>query len=208
MALLSEFHWLEFILAVLLIELTPGPNMAWLAAVSLADGRAAGLSATAGIAIGLAVNAVLAALGLAALVEAQPAIQQVLRWAGACLMLWLAWQAWRDADGSAVLTSAIDQTRRKFTTGLLVNLLNPKSIVFFVAVVPPFLDGRRANLPLALALAGTSVAIATGVHLAIVLSAAHAHGWVSDPQRTRNVRRIMAMTMVLVAVWLAFGEVR
>ena len=59
-----EFNWIEFAVAVLVIELTPGPNMAWLAALSLGEGRRAGIAATVGIAIGLALNAVMAALGL------------------------------------------------------------------------------------------------------------------------------------------------
>ena len=59
-----EFNWIEFAVAVLVIELTPGPNMSWLAALSLGEGRRAGIAATVGIAIGLALNAVMAALGL------------------------------------------------------------------------------------------------------------------------------------------------
>lgn len=66
--------WAGFALAVLLVELTPGPNMAWLAALTVAEGRRAGLTATAGVALGLAINAGVAAAGLAALATANPLV--------------------------------------------------------------------------------------------------------------------------------------
>ena len=65
----TSINWIEFAAAVLLIELTPGPNMAWLAALGLAEGRRAGLVATAGVGLGLALNAMLAALGLVGLLD-------------------------------------------------------------------------------------------------------------------------------------------
>ena len=202
-AALSEFDWVEFSLAVLFIELTPGPNMAWLAALSLSEGRTAGLAATAGIAIGLAINAIAAALGLAALVAANPGLQTWLRWAGVALMLWLAWEAWRGAGAPKAQRGGIPDCRREFTSGLLVNLLNSKAILFFMAVVPPFLNGREATFPQALVLAFVSVFIATCVHLAIVLGAAKAHGWMNNTERITLVRRTMALLLVGVALWLA-----
>lgn len=202
---LSEFDWLEFALAVLLIELTPGPNMAWLATLSLTEGRVAGLLATLGVALGLAANAMLAALGLAALVAAEPPIEAALRWAGVALMLWLAYGAWRETD--PVADRAVPRhPGRAFAAGLFVNLLNPKALVFFIAVVPPFLNGQQATLPQAAALAGVSVGIATVVHCAIVLGAASAHRWMLLPERERRVRRVMALMLVGVALWLALGK--
>lgn len=90
---MTDADWIGFGLAVLLIELTPGPNMAWLAALAMGEGRRAGLAATAGVAIGLFVNALAAALGIAFIVSASPLLWQVLRWGGAAFLLWLAWKA-------------------------------------------------------------------------------------------------------------------
>lgn len=86
-----------FALAVLLIELTPGPNMAWLAGLAATEGRQTGKAAVIGIAVGLLTNGVLAALGLAAILEAEPRLLTVLRLAGALMMMWLAIEAWRVA---------------------------------------------------------------------------------------------------------------
>lgn len=197
-------NWLEFALAVLVIELTPGPNMAWLAALSLAEGRRAGWVATAGIGIGLALNAMLAALGLVELLSARPGLQSGLRWAGVVLMLYLAVQAWRDSDmgGSDVQSGGI---ARHFASGLLVNLFNPKALLFFVVVVPPFLGGGAPTLPQAMGFAAISVGLATAVHLAIVAGGARAHGLINNPRRMVKVRRVMALIMLGVALWLAGG---
>lgn len=195
--------WAEFALAVLAIELTPGPNMAWLATLSLAEGRRAGLLATAGVAIGLCANALIAALGLTVLLAADPALLGALHWAGALFMAFLAIGAWRQAEAPLAPKG---RNARHFGAGLVLNLLNPKALVFFVAVVPPFLDGRAPTLPQALALAGLSVAIATAVHCALVLGAGRAHHWLAATERVATVRRALALLMAAVALWLAFSR--
>ncbi len=184
-----------FALAVLLIELTPGPNMAWLAGLAATEGRRSGLSAVAGVALGLLANGVLAALGLATLLKAMPALLHGLRIAGAAMMVWLAIEAWRGAEKAPPPTA----TRRAFATGALLNLLNPKAYLFFVVVAPEFLGGRTLGLTEALTLALVSTGIATAIHLAIVLAGSHAQAWLADPARTKWVRRGFAVVMLGVA---------
>lgn len=185
-----------FAAAVLLIELTPGPNMAWLAGLAATEGKRSGLSAVAGIALGLLANGALAALGLATLLTAMPALLHGLRIAGAAMMVWLAIEAWRGAEKAPPPTAA----RRAFATGALLNLLNPKAYLFFVVVAPEFLGGRTLGLTEALTLALISTAIATAIHLAIVLAGSHAQAWLMDERRTRWVRRGFAVVMLGVAV--------
>jgi threonine/homoserine/homoserine lactone efflux protein len=197
----AHIDWLGFIAAVAILEATPGVNMAWLAALSLTKGRRAGLAATLGIAIGLTLNAMLAGAGLAELVQSHPELQVWLRRGGAVLMLFLAWRTWIDQTTEPSPRDG----RNGFAAGLLLNIINPKAFVFFLVVVPPFLTGGALQLRQAFALGLTSVGIATAVHLAIVFSAGHAHAWLSDTNRTRTVRRIMAAVMVGVAVWFLAG---
>lgn len=185
-----------FAAAVLLIELTPGPNMAWLAGLAATEGKRSGLSAVAGIALGLLANGALAALGLATLLTAMPALLHGLRIAGAAMMVWLAIEAWRGAEKAPPPTA----TRRAFATGALLNLLNPKAYLFFVVVAPEFLGGRTLGIPEALTLAVVSTAIATAIHLAIVLAGSHAQAWLMDARRTRWVRRGFAVVMLGVAL--------
>lgn len=196
-----------FALAVLLIELTPGPNMAWLAGLAATEGRRGGLAAVAGVAIGLVANGLLAALGLAALLRAAPQLWDGLRYAGAAMMLWLAWQAWREAERPGAPQAADRRHRRAFVTGALVNLLNPKAYVFFLVVAPQFLGGAALGLRNALILAMVSATIATAIHTGIVLAGSAAHDWLSDPARTRLVRRVFALVMVGVAASFLLADI-
>lgn len=193
--------WAGFALAVLLIELTPGPNMAWLAGLALVDGRRAALAAVAGVAVGLMINGMLAAAGLALLVSTRPEIFAVLRWGGAVMMLWLAYQAWRDGNATQAAAARDTSDARHFWSGLAVNLLNPKALLFYIAIAPQFLGSERFTMVQALTLTAISASIATVVHLLLVWQALRAHGWVSDPRRTRLVRRALAIGLLGVALW-------
>jgi threonine/homoserine/homoserine lactone efflux protein len=197
---------IEFLVAVLVLELTPGPNMAYLAALSLSRGRWAGLLATAGVAAGLAVHAVLAALGAGVLIERSPLAYEVLRWCGVLYLLWLAWESWRgEGETSAGQAVLGEVTRRLFWRGFLSNVFNPKSILFFVSVVPRFIEPGGWSPPVQLALLGSAyVAVATGVHTAIVLLAAQLEPWLSAGPGRDIVRRVLALALAAIAVWLAW----
>ena len=197
-----------FALAVLLIELTPGPNMAWLAGLSATEGRRAGLAAVLGIAIGLLANGVLAALGLAVVLQAEPRLLTGLRLAGAAMMLWLAIGAWRGPGKTSALPSSDHTARRAMITGGLINLLNPKAYIFFVVVAPQFLNGGSLQLGNALLLAAISAAIASLIHIGIVAAGSQAQVWLSNPVRTRIVRRVFAVVMVIIAASFLLPQLR
>jgi threonine/homoserine/homoserine lactone efflux protein len=198
---------LGFALAVLLIELTPGPNMAWLSGLAATEGRHAGFAAVAGVALGLLANGVLAALGLAALIEAVPQLWQGLQWAGALMMVLLAVEAWRGPGPSERQLAPDGLHRRAFVTGALINLLNPKAYIFFLVVAPQFLGGAGLSLGNALTLAVVSAVIATLIHIALVLMGARAHDWLADPRRTLWVRRGFALIMLVVAASFLMADI-
>ncbi len=131
---------LAFALTALVIEITPGPNMTYLAALSLSGGMRTGLAAVAGIALGLMTYGVIAALGLAAAIDNSPALYGLLRWSGVAYLLWLAWEAWSgERDVSPEAPDGPDgRPWVAFRRGLITNLLNPKAAVFYVAVLPGF----------------------------------------------------------------------
>ncbi|WP_262423447.1 LysE family translocator [Brevundimonas denitrificans] len=135
-----------FLMAMVLVELTPGPNMGWLALVTLARGRTAGLAAVAGITVGLAAWMTAALLGLGRFVLAYPAVHEVIRWAGVGFLLWLAWEAWR-GDGTADQAEPEATRRALFLRGMVGNLLNPKAAVFYVALLPTFIPPRLRHAP-------------------------------------------------------------
>lgn len=200
---LTLASWLAFVLTCAAIELTPGPNMGYLAIVGATDGRRSGYAAVAGVALGLALVGIAAALGLAAVINASPLLFQALRWTGVAYLLWLAWDGWRDAaKGVAAIPDGATRARY-FRRGLITNLLNPKAAVFYVAMLPGFVVPGVAVLPQTLILSTTFVAIATAIHLAIVTLAGAARPLLEDPRRSRIVRRVLSVTLALIAVWFA-----
>lgn len=198
---------LTFAFTVLVIELTPGPNMAWLAVLSASEGRRAGFAAVAGVALGLAVIGAAAALGLGAVIERFDWLYESLRWGGVAFLLYLAWEGWHDADGAPEVLSH-QGYRRYFMRGFLINALNPKAALFYIAVFPQFLDPARPVAMQAALLAAISVSIATAIHVAIVLLAGSARTFLEEPARHRRFQRAMSLLLVGVAIWLLISTAR
>jgi threonine/homoserine/homoserine lactone efflux protein len=200
-----------FALTALIIEITPGPNMGYLAVLSLARGWHVGAAAVAGVALGHAAYGVAAALGVAALIDASPLLYELLRWAGVLYMLWLAWETWSsEAETSPdVATSDLQgHARIAFQRGLVTNLLNPKAAVFFVTVVPNFVRPEGSVVLQTLMLSGIFVAIATTVHSAIVVLASRLQLFATNETRRRPVRRMLAVLLAGIAIWLAYSTAR
>jgi threonine/homoserine/homoserine lactone efflux protein len=193
----------EFALAALLIEMTPGPNMAYLATLALAEGRRVGLAAVAGVMLGLAGIGLASMFGLAALIETVPLAYDALRYAGAAFLLYLAWDAWRGADGEGKPAGGV---RSAFRRALITNLLNPKAAAFYVLVLPRFLTPAADNVTgQALLLGLIYVMVATAVHAMIVLFAAALRPYLVEGPRERLVRRLLAVSIALVAIWFLWG---
>ena len=195
---------LTFALTSLVIELTPGPNMAYLAILSASVGRRAGFAATLGVALGLLIVGLGAALGLTALIGNSRVLYQTLRWVGAFYLLWLAWEGWRgEAETSPGKTDGdFDDRARYFVRGLITNLLNPKAGLFYVAVLPTFVDDTRPLAGQAITLSLIYVAVATAVHGIIVLLADAARPWLEDERRSTIMRRVLSLLLVGIAIWL------
>lgn len=195
---------LTFFAASIAIELTPGPNMAYLAILSAQRGRVAGYAAVAGVALGLLVIGLLAAYGVAALIEANRLIYQVLRWGGVMYLIWLGWDIWRDAQLPPETADLDRPLSTYFSRGLITNLLNPKAALFYVTVLPGFVDEGQALLRQTVTLTLVYVFAATLVH-ALIVSAAGSFTWVFEHQRFRRwIGLLFGLLMVGVAIWLAF----
>jgi threonine/homoserine/homoserine lactone efflux protein len=196
----------EFILTVLFLELTPGPNMTYLATLTLDRGRTAGLLATAGVAAGLSVHAVVAAFGVGALIGRVPLVYDLLRWTGVAYLLYLAWETWQ-SNGRPDPALADAASPSSFWRGFFSNLFNPKSIVFFVSVVPGFvrLNPDAPSLLVQMARLGAIyIGIATAIHTSIVLLAGRLRPLLMSGPHGNSVRRMLALGLVLVVAWLAW----
>jgi threonine/homoserine/homoserine lactone efflux protein len=199
---------LAFALTALIIEITPGPNMTYLAALSLSGGMRTGFAAVAGIAIGLLSYGIIAALGLAAVIDNSPLLYGLLRWGGVAYLLWLAWEAWSsERETSPDATDGPDgEPWIAFRRGLITNLLNPKAAVFYVAVLPEFIrPGAGSVMSQTLALSAVYVTIATAIHAGIVALAGSLQSMVAASNSRRMVRRLLALALVIIAVWFALA---
>lgn len=201
---------LAFVLTCLVIEITPGPNMAYLAALSLSQGVRAGIAAVAGIAIGLSVYGVAASLGLSAIIDNSAFLYETLRWGGVAYLLWLAWEAWTaEREVSPETVDGGINAWTAFRRGMITNLLNPKAAVFYVAVLPDFIQiGKGAVAAQTLMLSAVYVGIATAIHLVIVLLASRLQRVIATPEQRRTVRRVLAVLLAAIAVWFAFSTHR
>ncbi|NEU96154.1 LysE family translocator [Bradyrhizobium uaiense] len=193
-----------FALTATLIELTPGPNMGYLAVLAVSVGRRAGLAATAGVACGLLGVGIASSLGLAALVAASTPLYEALRWGGALYLLWLAWQGWRDAPQEIVKPVDAAAHSKFFFRGLITNLLNPKAGVFYLSIFPTFIDEARPLLQQTAILLTTYIAIATAIHAAVVISANAIRPTIEKRANTMLIGRIMAVLLAVVAIWLFY----
>lgn len=130
-----------FIAACFAIAITPGPDMLLIASRSMAQGKAAGFATYAGTAVGIFIHALAAALGLAQLFISLPWAYDAVRYAGAAYLLYLAWKTVSSTNEKAPSSNQKFYSHTQmFTQGLLTNLLNPKIILFILALFPQFID--------------------------------------------------------------------
>ena len=136
---------LAFLPAGLALNLTPGADMLFCLAQGTRGGARPAIAASAGISMGSMVHVTLAGLGLGWLVADYPVLFDVIRYAGVAYLVWLAWRTLRSPLGQS--ESAPVHPARAFRDGLVVNLTNPKVILFILAFLPQFVDPTRAVLP-------------------------------------------------------------
>jgi threonine/homoserine/homoserine lactone efflux protein len=172
-----------FSLACVLLVLTPGPNLLYLISRTLCQGRTAGLISLAGTSTGFLFYAVGAAVGITAVFVAIPVLYDVLRYAGAAYLLWLAWDSVRP-HGNGGLFARRDlpalAPATLFRTGILTSILNPKVALFYLALFPQFVDPARGSvLAQSLMLAAIQIVIDATGDLLFVLAAARAADWLA-----------------------------
>lgn len=203
MELFLNLDWPTFLFAMVLIELTPGPNMGWLTLLSAQHGARVGLTAVLGIALGLAVQVLVAATGLSAMMAGYPVLYETLRWGGVLFMIWLAWQAFVE-NGSA--TPAIGLQEKGFRRGFIANLLNPKALVFYTVVIGQFTDPELGSVWSQILILGAfHIGIATLVHLALVFMGTRIGDGLETWRTSLSARVFFSVSLIAVAIWIAIS---
>jgi threonine/homoserine/homoserine lactone efflux protein len=201
-----------FVLAVAIIALTPGPDMTFFLGRALAQGRVAGLAAMAGATTGILVHTMLVALGLSALIVAAPRVFLGLKVAGAVYLLWLAVQAIR--HGSALRLPYRPAPRASlaatWASGLAINLLNPKIVIFFMTFLPQFVRADDPNAAARLVGLGlVFVLVANAITIPMILAAGGFAGLLRrHPRAARLLDWIFASVFAAFAANLLLGRAR
>lgn len=162
-----------YLIAVCVLVLAPGPDFLLVLTRSVADGRRAGVIATLGISLGNVVHALLAAVGVSALIAASPALFDALRFVGGGYLAWIGarslWSAVVSradgADAPAAATSDSTRDSVVFTQALLTNLLNPKIILFQLAFVPQFVAPELGHVAVQIFLLGNFITLLGAAYL-------------------------------------------
>jgi len=199
--------FLVFLPAALLVAVTSGPGIFYVAARTLAGGRTEGLASSVGLGLGGLVHVTAGAVGVSALVMASAEAFTMLKIAGALYLIWLGFKAWREAR--IVVPTEVNTTdaHRAFRDGIMVESLNPKTAAFFLAFIPQFVDPVRPVAHQFVALGLSSVFLNTVADLGVTYWAAIAHGALENrPTIIMRVRQASGTLMCTLGVSLLFAR--
>ncbi|MFT8245108.1 LysE family translocator [Roseomonas sp. BN140053] len=202
-----------FTAAALLLAVTPGPGLFFVAARTLAGGRAEGVASSFGTGLGGMAHVLAGSLGVSALVLASAELFTALKLAGAAYLVWIGCRTLRAArrDAAAVLGGAAlppAGPRRAFRDGVLVEALNPKTAAFFLAFLPQFVDPAAGGVALQFVLLGSlSIALNTLADLGVALAAGRIRdGAAAGPALMRRLREASGAAMIALGLGLALAR--
>lgn len=208
----NDLGW--FVLAGLLLNLTPGVDMALVTTRAAQHGFRAGAAAALGVGAGCMVHAAAAALGLSAVLASSAWAFDALRWAGAAYLVWLGiglLRAGHAANATVVAEAAAPGFARVFGQGFLTNALNPKVAIFFLAFVPQFIAADAPHKALAFLALGVVFNVnGTLVNVTIAALVAglrrHAGAGLAASSAGRWLRRIAGVGFIAFGLKLGLGS--
>jgi len=174
--------WLGFLLASILIAVTPGPGAVLSMSIGMRRGWRSAFVAILGLQTALLVHVLIVAIGFGALLAASELAFGALKFAGAAYLVWLGIQKWRAPADVVEERDAPLSQRSLFLQGLLVNLTNPKAIIFVGALLPQFVTPSAPLAPQYLLIAATLCLTDTLVMSSYALAARRLGAWMHDPQ--------------------------
>jgi len=201
--------WL-FLGAVLILNVTPGPDMMYCAANGLSHGARAGFTSAVGVGFGAVFHSTLAAVGITAVIAASDMAFDVIRILGALYLLWMGYKQLRAPAQAATTTAMLPQRSQKaiFTRGLITNMLNPKVALFFIAFLPQFISVELGNPALQIMFLGALVGISgTLINGMVGAFAGRASNYMSAKYNIGGwISKISGGVMILLGIRLFFLE--
>ncbi len=196
--------WLTYLLTTTILSLSPGSGAINTMSTGISHGYRGTVASISGLQVGLSLHIVLVGIGLGTLFSQSLLAFEILKWAGALYLVWLGIQQWRSSG--AINLSTLSQTmprRRLFQRAVLVNLTNPKSIVFLAALFPQFIIPHQPQAIQYLVLGVTTVIVDIIVMIGYATLATRIAGWIKGPHQMKLLNRIFGGLFMVVGVLLA-----
>lgn len=200
---------LSFLSVAVLLTLMPGPDILFVIAQSIAQGKRAGLATALGLCTGLIIHLTAAILGVTALIYQSALAFTVVKYGGALYLLFLAWQAFRAKESDLFITQP---TRRKgrslYRRAILMNVLNPKVALFFLALFPQFITQSLGHIPQQMTVLGILfITQAFLVFSGVSFFAEKLRNFLlTRPTIARRLNVIQGSLFTLIGLQIAFGE--
>jgi threonine/homoserine/homoserine lactone efflux protein len=169
--MMDRAHFLIFLSAAVMLAISPGPGLIFVLARSLRGGRAIGLASSFGTAAGGMVHVVAAGLGLSAILARSASAFFIVKYLGAAYLLYLGVRTLLAKDARLTASGVERDAGHPFWQGMLTEVLNPKTALFFLAFIPQFVNHSAPIVPQFLALGAISVTLNTMADVAVVLAA-------------------------------------
>ena len=200
---------LSFLGAAILLSLMPGPDNLFVMAQSLTQNWKAGVYTTLGLCTGLIVHITAAVLGISAIIYQSTIAFTIVKWAGAAYLLYLAWQSFRAKDDPFTI-----KTQRKlgykdlYKRGIFMNVLNPKVSLFFLALLPQFINPAVGQVSLQMFILGVVFLIQAFILFSLFsIFAGTLRNWlIGKPVIAKRMNKIQGVLFVLIGLKIAFSE--
>ncbi len=196
-----------FLISSMLLTLAPGPDILYLLTKSLADGAKSGIALASGLVSGIFLHTVLVILGAAALIQGSPFALAALKYSGASYLLYLSWKAFHDTGEIHLGTAgSAEKPFALWKRGILMNVLNPKVLLFFLAFLPQFISAEGGKIEMQIALLGFLFAAQAFLIFSVVAFCAE---WFRRfLLKTKGIGRILAaaqgVVLLIIALLLLF----
>ena len=207
----SLLHWTAFLTAAILLNISPGPDIAYMISHSIRGGKRVGFAAMLGTWAGTMVHVFAAALGLTAILATSATAFTIIKWLGAIYLIWLGISALRSSGQSTFspdVTKPAKPMQMVFTQGAIVSALNPKIAVFFLAFLPQFVVEGAGPIWMQLALHGTLVLVVSACiePFFILLADKLTSTLRAKPQFGLWLDRALGGTLISLGAWLAASQ--
>jgi threonine/homoserine/homoserine lactone efflux protein len=204
---MSPLEFIPYVIALAIACAIPGPGIAACVGKALGAGFRPALSLVTGIVLGDLIYLTLAVAGLSALAHTFSGVFVLIKFAGAAYLLFLAWNFWRAGiDPEKIRTRTSDKFWPSFLAGFSVTMGNPKTIVFYMALLPTVVDLQTVSLMNWAELAVLTVIVLYAVCIPYIALAAQAREFLSNPRALKWINRGAATAMTGAAAYIVFRE--